>query len=652
MSDAHGEASGSMRLLSLQTALGLDVLQPVSFHAEEAIGAPYFVTVEAVCDRASIDPDTVLYQPACLKILHGSDGTRILQGIVRAFAAIGEPKRDHFAYTLTFVPKLWFMSQTSDCRVFTNKSIADIITTICNDSGQTVSLKIYGDKPVKTYVTQYNETDFAFFSRLAEEAGYFYYFIYADSDHTLVVTDQNQGFPATPKPAMTVAAEGADTSGETNVLTSWHRIGSTAHGKYHLRDYDPLRPGTLPEHQQDTKLGTKGASLRDVFEWPALSVTQEDASSRARLRIEAAEAEAGLFETIGTNPHFAPGGRFTLARDPFDDSQNGEYIVRSVSSSGHDESWVTTDSSRDYGNRVVAFNAKTVWREKLMTPRPAMTGIYAAVVLGNDGEEIHADEHGRVKVRFFWDHRKDATADSACWVRVVQPWAGNTWGWQHLPRVGTEVAVAFLDGDPDRPVILGGLYNGEMKPVFPIPAEQTKSGLRTRSSTDGSTSTFSELSFDDKKGAEKVFLHAEKDMTVEVENDQSITVDHDRSLTVKHQETIVIDDSQTVTVKNGRTTTVKAAGDSLTVENGGITITAKQSDIAIKASLGSINLEAMMSIVLKVGNNTISIDNQGVTITAMTIKLNGESMVDIKSPMTTVSGDGMLTLKGGVMMLN
>jgi type VI secretion system secreted protein VgrG len=648
MSDVQAEAGSNQRLLSLQTALGQDVLQPVSFHAEEAINAPFLVTVETVCDQPSIDPDEVLYHPACLKVQYGPGDPRILHGIVRAFSASGEPVRGQYSYTLTIVPKLWFMGQTIDCRIFANKSIADILTAICGDNGQTLSLKVYGDKPVRPYVTQYNETDVTFLSRLVEEAGYFYYFTHAEGDHTLVITDQNQGFPQNPKPTMRVVHEG----GGTDVFTQWHKVETTAHGKVRLRDYDPLKPNTLPDGQQQTTLATSGAPVRDVFQWPALATTQDEASSHARLRMEAAEAEAKLFEAVGENHLFAPGSRFTVERDPFDDGTGVEYVVRGVSHSGQDHSWVTGESGASYANRITAFPVATVWREKFVTPRPAMTGIHSAIVLGGDGEEIHADQYGRVKVRFFWDHRNDATADTACWVRVVQPWAGNTWGWQHLPRVGTEVAVAFLDGDPDRPVVIGGFYNGQMMPVFPIPDEQTKSGFRSRSTTQGSTSTVSELSFDDKKGQEKVFLHAEKDMTVEVEHDQTITVDNDRSLTVKQKETIEVDDSQTITVKNGRTTTIEAAGDQLTVKNGGITITASQSDISITASMGSITMEAMNSIELKVGANSVKIDQTGVTVSATQIKLSGQAMVQIEAPMTKVNADGMLMLKGGIMMLN
>ncbi len=647
MSDVQAGGQVSERLLSLQTALGQDVLQPVSFTAGEAVSSPFSVTVETVCDQSSVDPDQLLYQPVCLKIRLGSGGERVLQGMVSRFVSTGQPFRNRFGYSLTFVPKLWFMGQTVDCRIFQDESIADILSKLCQEAGQTIEVKVYGDKSPKPYITQFNETDFAFFTRLAEEAGYYYYFTYTEGDHTLVLTDQNQGFPQNPKPALTVRHEG----GGLDTLTEWRKIGATAFGKYQLRDYDPTAPSTLPEGTQPTQLATQGAPTRDVFEWPALALTNGAASVRARLKMEAAEAEAGLFEAAGEVSPLAAGSRFTLAEDPYDSSQGSEYVVRSIESAGEDRGWVTGDSEPAFSNRLVAFKASVPWREKMATPRPVMVGVHSAIVVGNDGEEIHADQYGRIKIRFFWDHREDATADTTCWARIVQPWAGNTWGWQHLPRVGTEVAVSFMDGDPDRPVVMGGLYNGEMMPVFAIPGEQTKSGFRSRSTTEGSTSTFSELSFDDKKGSELMFLHAEKDMTVEVENDQTVTVKHDqtievdndRSLTVKQKETIEVDDSQTVTIKNGRTTTIKASGDKLTVENG---------DIAIEASLGSISVKAMNKIELTVGSNKITIDNTGVTVSATQVKIQGQAMAQVQAPMTQVSGDGMLTLKGGVMMLN
>ncbi len=618
--------------LTLQTALGADALEPVAFRTEESISAPYVVTVEATSEKASINPDDVLFQPACLTVTIGTAPPRIFQGLVHSFVAAGQPVRDRYTYTLIFVPKLWFMQQTHDCRIFTGKTIADIVSLLCDEAGQTIKLNVSDDKPVKPYVTQFNETDFTFFSRLLEEAGYFYYFTFTASDHTLTVADQNQGFLASPKPSLTVSHEG----GGIDVLTAWQKVAATAIGSFHIRDYDLAQPDTPPDATETTKLTTPGVAARDVFEWPALALTQTDASARARIKMEAAEAAASLIEAQGEDPGSMPGSRFTIKQDPYTGAAGSEYIIRGVSSSGHDETRVTGAAGASYANRIVAFPANTPWRQQLVTPRPVMAGIHSAVVIGNAGEEIHSEQYGRVKVRFFWDRREDVTADNGVWVRVIQPWAGNTWGWQSLPRVGCEVAVAFFDGDPDRPVIVGGLYNADMMPVFPIAAEQTKSGLRSRSTTGGGSGAFSEFSIDDKIGSEKVFLHVEKDMVTEIENNETVTVNN----------------AQTITVKAGRTTTVNDQGDSLTVENGGIKVTAQNSDIAIEATTGNITVQALNSIKLTVGGNSVEINTEGVTINGMKVGVQGQAMVQVQAPMTQVSADAMLMMKGGLVQVN
>jgi len=282
-----------------------------------------------------------------------------------------------------------------------------------------------------------------------------------------------------------------------------------------------------------------------------------------------------------------------------------------------------------------------------------MDGIHTALVLGpqhgkdaqiksQDGEEIHTDSLGRVKVRFYWDHRADATGGQAVWARVVQPWAGKGWGAQFIPRVGTEVAVAFVDADPDRPIVIGGLYNGRDSPIF-SDAEKTKSGFRTRSVLKGGKSNFSEFSFDDKSGQELVFLHAEKDLTTEVENDQTTTVKHDQTLTVDNCRVVTVKKDETIEITNNRSVTIDQGNDSLDVKMG---------NLSIKADAGKIDVQAMQSITLTVGANSVKIDQQGVTINGIMVKVAGQAMAEVGSPMTKVSGDGMLTLKGGIMMLN
>jgi type VI secretion system secreted protein VgrG len=281
-----------------------------------------------------------------------------------------------------------------------------------------------------------------------------------------------------------------------------------------------------------------------------------------------------------------------------------------------------------------------------------MTGLYSAVVIGPEGEEIHTDKLGRIKVRLRWDHLSSATAGGSIWVRVVQPWAGNGWGWQFLPRVGTEVAVAFMDGDPDRPVVVGGLYNGDQTPPFALTGQKTVSGLRTRSSQRGGKDAYSELSFDDATGKEVVLLHAQKDLKTEVENDQTLTVDNCRVKKVTRDETVEIGGKQAVKIGQGRSVAITSGGDALKIDDGDRAVTLALGNIAWKAELGAITGEAMQSIELKVGANSVKIDQTGVTISGIMVKLSGEAMVDVGGPMTSVKADGILILKGGLVMLN
>ncbi len=271
----------------------------------------------------------------------------------------------------------------------------------------------------------------------------------------------------------------------------------------------------------------------------------------------------------------------------------------------------------------------------MVTARPRMEDLHTAIVLAPSGEEIWTDDQGRIKIRFLWDWREDATADNSDWVRVVQPWAGNQWGGQFLPRVDTEVAVAFMDADPDRPVVVGGLYNGNDKPIYPKD-EKTKLGFRSRSVTKGGANDFNEFTFDDKKGQERLFMHAQKDMKTEVENDQTLEVGHDRTVSVKNDETVTIE-------QGNQSNTVKMGNQSNKVEMG---------NIDVKVDLGSISVEAMQSITLKVGQSTVTIDQTGVTVKGMKISIQGQIQTEVKAPMTSVTGDAMLTLKGGIMMIN
>ncbi len=657
----------------MTSAAGADVFEPAALRAEEAISEPFRFTVDVVSSESTIDANKLLGLAACVTLAMPSGAERNFHGIVRSFAALGPDKRTAFRYRMELVPKFWFASQTLDCRVFANLSVVDILKTLFSENGVDNDVSIASPGEVRPFTVQYNETDYDFAVRLMEEEGYFWFFKHSSGSHTLVLADANTAFTDAPQPAMRVVPAG----NAADVLSVFTSTSATAFGKIKLADYDPLNPSTAVEGEQATVLSAAGKDTRDVFRFPALTSVNGTAKSRARLRQEAAEASATLCHGVGRNAGLAPGLRFKLANDPVTGGSDTIYVVHRIVHEVHDDTDTAGAGMDSYSNSFDAFPTATPWRDWPHDRRPNMAGIHNAIVVGNSGEEIHTDKYARVKVQFFWDHRRTGKAEDAIFIRLMQPWSGNAWGWQHLPRVGTEVAVAFINGDPDSPIVVGCLYNAEQMPVFPLPDQQTKSGFRSRSSKGGGTADFNEWSFDDKKGSELVFFHAQKDFTEEVENDHSTYVMHDQTLkvdnirthTVKMTETIKIGDAQTNTIGNGRTTTVNNADEVLTVDPGNITITAKAGNIKTEASAGSITETAMkgytiksstdsvkisaaMSIELTVGQTSLKIDNMGVTINGMMLKFTGTLNTEIGGLMTKVGGDAMLTLKGGIMMIN
>ena len=621
-------SAGSLSpLLLLTSPLGDDTrpvqqgtLHAIALSAHEQLSEPFAVQLTAVSTEREIDPDELVYQLVCVTLRKRPHADRFFNGIVRRLEAIGLARRDRWTYRLEIVPRLWFMSQAADCRIFQQKSTVQILQTLFAEHRVApVEWRIYGEQPILEYTTQFNETDLAFVHRLLQEAGYFYFFEHSLSAHSLVISDRNQSFRTIEHPEHWVVHEGNN----IDIFDRWSRTLQTALGKVSLQDYDPTRPGTPVIGQQTTILPTAGTGQREVFNWPAMTTRNQIANDRARFRIESSEAQAGLRSGHGFDPEFYPGARFVLARDPFTEALGVDHVLRSIEHTATDDSWITGGSEPHYENDFTCFLQETPWREQLSLQRPAMTGIFSAIVLGNAGEEIHADPIGRIKVRLLFDHRRETVADMAIWVRVMQPWSGDRWGWQHLPRVGTEVAVSFMHGDPDAPVVVGGFYNEEMRPVFPIPEQQTRQGFRSRSTLKGTTQEYSELSFDDRKGQEMLFVHAQRDHTTEVEHDQSLSVTESRKVSIGRDETKTIGHDY-----------------SLTSHTGGITIT---------ADVGSVDISAMTRISLRVGPNSIVITPVGITITAdVDINLAAGGIVSTEAGGdVNLTGGGAVTVEAG-----
>jgi type VI secretion system secreted protein VgrG len=721
---AWSRANASMAMTS---PLGDDVLIPISLSAQESISQPFQFEVVTVCQNGVIDPNSLLNNPVCV-ILQDETGSpiRYFHGIVRTVTDEGPVRSDTDVaafelYRLILVPRLWFLCQTTDTRVREMMSATDILNAMFTDAGLT-DLSGPPSSDTRQYTIQFNETDLHFATRLMEEEGWFYFFQHTASAHTLVIANQNTAFTAIASATMYIFG-GSD---GTFQLHDFNLTGTTVRGQMTLQDYEPVSPAASLQSVSKTVLKTGGAAARDDFRWSAaVSYTNESGTdpsanasdniqtdgtvvaNRAKWEMEGAEAVATLYDGASQFGGLVPGGTFTISSTPANTYDN-TYAVRSVTHHATDDTWLNDNGVASYSNRFTAFLSSTTWREPITTLRPRMTGIYAALVMGpqssaqstiavQSGEEIYTDDMARVKVRFYFDWRAESTGSNAVWARVIQPWAGKGWGAQFTPRVGTEVAVAFVDGDPDRPIVIGGLYNGAQAPIY-LTADKTKSGIRTRSTLSGSTSQFNELTFDDKSGSELIFVHAEKDMFTEIENNQTLTVDNCRIVTVKQNETVAIQNNQTITVTQDRALTVSngnstfdvgtgnhtvtidkgnqsvtiskgnstfdvGTGDhTVTIDKGNQSVTIKgnstfevssgshtetldKGDYTININAGQMSITAQKGISLTVGQSSISLTPSGITI--------GATQISFKSQATgSWDGGGMLTLKGGLVKVN
>jgi type VI secretion system secreted protein VgrG len=309
---------------------------------------------------------------------------------------------------------------------------------------------------------------------------------------------------------------------------------------------------------------------------------------------------------------------------------------------------------QSYGASLRLASAARTWMPEPRHPRPVMAGLFSATVTGPAGEQIHVDEFGRIKVRFRWDTAGPKDDTSSCWVRVMQAAAGAWGGTWFLPRVGDEVLVAFLDGDPDRPLVAGSVYGKDAKPPFDPGKNRSQSGYSTRSYKSDAAADSNQLRFEDKKGKEEVLLHAQKDLKVEVENDETRNVDHDQTTTVKNARTTTIKDADdTLTLEKGnRKETLKMGNDSLTLEMGNESHAIKMGNLTVKCDLGQVTIEAMQSITLKVGQSSVVIDQMGVTVKGMLVTSEAQMVNKTQGLIVEQKGSAMVQVQGGIVMIN
>jgi type VI secretion system secreted protein VgrG len=567
--------------------------------AEEYVSRPFWMDVTAVVQKdATVDETKLVGEGATLTIRPPEKDERYLHGIiagVRSWEA-GSGKENHRHLQFRVVPSLWRLGQTRNSRIFQKKSIPNIVKEVLDAWKVT---HVWGNKrssgpdglastyPQRDYVVQYGETDLEFVSRLLETVGIFYFFEFEDGKHTLVLVDGNASCHDIPGDIKIPFRSDPSALAQDEFLDDFSCRLEVRSGTVTLRDFDYLKPTV------DLTAPAKGqvdANL-EVYEYPGGYDDAGAGKSLAKLRLEERRARAELFAGKGRVARFAAGAEFELEDHPLN-ALNAKYLllsVRHVGTQAHSApEQGGSQAAESYRCHLEAIEAKVPFRPARWTPRPIMPGPQTAVVVGPKGEEIYTDAHGRIKVQFHWDRAGKNDESSSCWMRVTQPWAGPSWGALYLPRIGQEVVVEFLEGDPDRPIVTGAVYNGLNPPPYDLPGEKTKSTLKSDSSPGGGGSN--ELRFEDAKGSEEVFLHAQKDMHIVVENDkdqkvhgnETLAVDKDRSITVggnqqlsvSKNDSTTIGANQTLAVTGSRATTVAAnhsesIGGSQTVEIAG-----------------------------------------------------------------------------------
>lgn len=677
------ERSQTGRLATIGTSLRQDQVVLERFSMRSRLGEPFLISAEVLAETP-VDFFDALYQPVVIRTTGLTGIARCFHGLLFAVERLDDGQTT-VRYRLTVRSWLDTLRERSNVRIFQHKTIQDILQEVFQDAGcSDFDLSgITGQYPMREYCTQYRETDFNFVSRLMEEEGIYYFFRHEDDRHTLVASDGPAAHePSAETPTVDFMPPGSNRSRRRVNIWRWAERIATAPTEVMLGEHHFLKPrdanresvaASEPPSRASAKLYDHPADIGGLDESGVFESGKAGAQAKRRASIMLQAARAASRRFVGEGDAFGvnSGDRLTLAAHP-EANQNGDYLIVGATHSFASESY-RSDGPDDYHIDVmleaVPFSVR--WRPERLAARPRTQGPQTARVVGPlvspgpTDDTIHVDKHGRVKVQFFWDREGGWKDDSSCWVRVSQGWADGGFGAVMLPRIGQEVIVDFLDGDPDRPIITGRVYNADKTPPYPLPQRKTVSTIKSR--TVGKAGSypeaeeppgagdpgFNELRFEDAGGKEEVFLHAQRDRKAWVRFDDNEKVGRDqvgrigrnRSTAVKKNVALVIEegDEKREITRGSRKTTIKG-DDKETIQSG---------DYSLKVSSGKATIEAAQSIELKVAKTSIKLTPQGITMTGLTIAIDAKTTLSAKGGLTTeVKGGLSLTLNGAIVMIN
>lgn len=642
-------SSQDNRFAQVTTPLGKDILLFSRMSGNEEMSRLFEYEVDLLVDNknramvtSGFPTNKVLGQAMSIALELPTGGTRYFHGLVTQFRHHGAAD-DYFLFRAVLRPWLWFLTRTSNCRIFQDLSVPDIIKKIFTDNGfSDFKLELTGSYKPRNYCVQYRETDFNFISRLMEYEGIFYFFEHEKAKHTLVIADSVNAHQTIANYATIpyFPPENVDRRKQDHIF-EWHTAHQVQSGTYVLNDYDFEKP----KSNLVTKFTEKKPHSHaegEQYDYPGNYFEPPIGETYSNIRLDELQTDYEVMQGRGNALGLTTGMLFTL-KDHYIAPENTKHILISANFLIVSNQYRSTSGEENrYECSFKTIRSTQQFRPQRLTPVPFVQGPQTATVVGKDGEEIWTDKYGRIKVQFHWERNGKKNETSSCWIRVATPIAGKQWGWVSLPRIGQEVVVSFLEGNPDRPLITGSVYNANQMPPYTLPANQTQSGLKTRSSKEGVADNFNELRFEDKKGSEEVYFHAEKDFNCVIENNETRKIGLDKK----------DKGNQTTDIQNDRTTTLKMGNDALTVEKGNSSTKVSLGDYKLDVDAGKATITAMTSIELKVGSNTIKIDQTGITIKGLMVKVEATTTLNAKGLMTSVNGDAMLTLKGGITMIN
>jgi type VI secretion system secreted protein VgrG len=610
----------------------------VGFTAKEGLSELFHLDIEAIAENdVAVDFDALLGEPIKLTV-HTGAGVRCFHGICIA-AGQGASDETFTTYHLEVVPKLWLLTKTFQSRIFQDLSVPEILKKVF--AGLNVEYKFQGTHPSRNYTVQYRETDYDFAHRLMEDEGMYFFFATAEGDEKLVVTDVPLTDDAVADNGCTLIYKSVKDRLEDDeeIVSGWLKRKEVKSGKVSLWDYNFVKP-RLALDSASKKSAFANLEIYDYSEGDDNKDHVERGDRIAKVRLEQEWALGSRCDGSSNCAQVAPGLKFTLKPKNLGGPQ-GDFFVTSVEHTATmNGSYRSGEGvSFDYANTFQCIPYAVPYRTPATTPRPIIAGTQTALVVGPAGSEIYTDEHSRVKVHFFWDRLDKKDEKSSCWIRVATHWAGKGWGLIHIPRIGQEVVVAFMEGDPDRPLVVGSVYNAEMVPPYALPANKTQSGIQTRSSLGGSPANFNQIRFEDKKGGEQIHIHAEKNQDIEVEHDETHWVGHDRTKTIDHDETTHVKHDRTETVDNNETITIHGQRTETVDKDETITIHSNRTETVDKNETITIH-----------GGRTETVDkDENITISGgRTENVSKDESITIGGGRTeNVSKDESITIGGG-----